>query len=149
MHERYNTFTVLISQINRSIKKIKTEEMSEYNLKSNHVSCLFYIYIMDSLTATKLCDVCREDKASISRSLDFLEKNGYIYSNTASKKKYNSNLILTEKGKTIAKGIAKKIDDILSVASEGISEENRKIMYSSLIQISDNLENICKHYEGE
>jgi len=34
MIERFKTFTVLIAKINRSIKRIKTEEMDEFNLKA-------------------------------------------------------------------------------------------------------------------
>ena len=43
MEERYKSFTVLISGISRSIRRIKTEEMAEFNLKSPHVSCLYYL----------------------------------------------------------------------------------------------------------
>ena len=44
MEERFQAFTVLVSNLNRCIYKIKTEEMAEYNLKSSHVSCIYYIY---------------------------------------------------------------------------------------------------------
>ena len=68
MQERFQTFTVLITKLNRCIRKIKTEEMAEFDLKSPHVSCLYYLYKADSLTAKELCDICEEDKANISRS---------------------------------------------------------------------------------
>ena len=42
--ERFETFTVLINRISRNIRKIKNQEMAEYNLKSAHVSCLYYIF---------------------------------------------------------------------------------------------------------
>ena len=44
MQDRFETFTVLIDKVKRCIRRIKTEEMSEYNLKSPHVSCLYYLY---------------------------------------------------------------------------------------------------------
>ena len=87
MQERFKTFTVLISKINRSIKKIKTEEMDEFNLKSHHVSCLYYLYKSNSLTAKELCDICAEDKAALSRSLEDLERNGYIECDSNLKKR--------------------------------------------------------------
>ena len=149
MRERFRTFTVLITKINRAIKKIKTEEMEEYNLKSPHVSCLYYLFKQGSLTATELVDICQEDKAAISRSIEYLEKNGHIECDSTYKKRYNSALKLTEKGVKIAEGIADKIDNILDLASEGLSEEKRKILYESLILISKNLEIFCEKYEGE
>ena len=146
MQERFKTFTVLISKISRSIRKIKTEEMEEFNLKSPHVSCLYYIYKQKSLTATELCDICAEDKAAVSRSIEYLESNNYIVCNSKLKKRYNSAFSLTEKGKSISKIIADKVDEILNLASVGLTEEKRQILYECLFLISNNLENLCKKY---
>jgi len=77
MKERFELFTVLIAKISRSIRKIKTEEMEEFDLKSPHVSCLYYLFKSNNLTATELCEICQEDKSAISRSLDYLESKGY------------------------------------------------------------------------
>ena len=78
MTERFETFTVLINRISRNIRKIKNQEMAEYDLRSAHVSCLYYIYTSENTTATELCEKCEEDKATISRALDYLEQNGFI-----------------------------------------------------------------------
>ena len=148
MKERFKTFTVLIMEINRYIHKIKTEEMSEFDLKSPHVSYLYYLYKSGELTAKELCDISKEDKASVSRSIEYLETNGFISCNSTTKKRYKAILTLTEKGREIAEALAKKIDAILEQASVGLSEENRAVMYETLSLIHDNLENICNKYEG-
>ena len=77
--QRFETFTVLINRISRSIRRIKNQEMAEYNLRSAHVSCLYYLYTNKGATATDLCERCEEDKATISRALDYLENGGYIF----------------------------------------------------------------------
>ncbi len=147
MQERFKEFTVLVANINRCIYKIKTEEMADFNLKSSHVSCLYYIYKEDSLTAKELCDVCGEDKANISRAIKYLESNGYLVCNSKAQKRYQSSLELTEKGKDVGKYITEKIDAVLSRASVGLSEEYRKIMYQSLNLINDNLNKLCAEYD--
>lgn len=144
MEERFERFTVLIAKISRAIRKIKTQEMAEFHLKSPHVSCLYYLYKDGTLTASALCERCEEDKASISRSLGQLEKSGYIRCSLTDKKKYNAPLTLTEKGKRTGAYIAQKIDEVLELASQGLSEENRKIFYEGLALISHNLHNISK-----
>ena len=149
MEERFHTFTVLISNINRFIRKIKTEEMVEFNLKSPHVSCLYYLLKMGSLTAKELCDICQEDKASLSRSIDYLETNGYLVCDSNLKKRYKSPLTLTTEGKKIAEIISQKIDSILNLASNGLDDSDRSILYQSLQLISNNLEKFCQKYEGE
>ena len=113
MKERFETFTVLINRISRNIRKIKNQEMAEYNLRSSHISCLYYLYSTEGLTATDLCERCEEDKATISRVLDYLETNGYLTCNSKNVKRYKSPLILTDKGLTVAKKIADKIDGVL------------------------------------
>ena len=147
MQERFETFTVLINMINRNIRKIKNEEMANYNLRSPHISCLYYLYISGGLTSKDLCERCEEDKASISRSLDYLEKNEYIVCRCQSKKRYNSPFELTEKGMQAGKRIADKINAVLDGLSMGISEEDRAIFYRSLNIISENIDNAAKAYD--
>lgn len=55
MNNRFETFTVLINRISRNIRKIKNQEMADYNLRSSHISCLYYIYSSEGITATDLC----------------------------------------------------------------------------------------------
>lgn len=147
MQERFETFTVLINRISRNIRKIKIQEMMDYNLRSVHVSCLYYLYTNKGSTATELCERCEEDKATISRALDFLEKNEYIICETQNAKRYKSPMYLTEKGQVVGKMIADKIDNVLDAISDGLTEEERVAFYRSLTIISESLEKVSKNCE--
>ncbi len=142
---RFQLFTVLVAKASRYVRKIKTEEMSDFQLKSGHVSCLYYLYAMGEMTATELCEACDEDKANISRSIEYLEKKGYIRPATVAKR-YKTNLALTEKGTEVAERVNEKIEGILAQASEGLTEEEREGFYRSFARIDANLEKICKKY---
>ena len=144
MNSRFETFTVLIAKINRNIKRIKNQEMAEYDLRSQHVSCLYYLYCNSAVTATDLCEKCEEDKATISRTLDHLEKNGFIVSRTPAQKRYKSPIILTEKGQQTGKEISDKIDAVFEQLAPDISEEERTVFYRNLNAISDCLEKCVK-----
>ena len=144
MQDRCEIFTVLISKISRNIRKIKNQEMAEYDLRSTHVSCLYYLYAAESLTATELCERCEEDKATISRAVDYLETNGYVTCESKSSKRYNSPIILTEKGQSIGKEICDKVDLILEEVGTGLSDKERIEFYRCLTIISDNLERVTK-----
>ena len=148
MEERFETFTVLINRISRNIRKIKNQEMADYNLRSAHVSCLYYIYRAETITATELCEKCEEDKATISRALDYLEKNEFITCLSPNTKRYKSPLVLTEKGTIVGKKIADKIDGVLEQISVGLTEEERRSFYRYLTIISNSLEAIANK-EGE
>ena len=140
MEERFKTFTVLIAKINRNIRKIKNREMVEYGLRSAHISCLDYLYSADALTATELCELCEEDKATISRALVYLEENGFITCESKFAKRYKSPLLLTEKGRAVGMEITRKINSVLEEFSIGLSEEERTEFYRCLNIISNSLE---------
>ena len=122
--------------------------MAEYGLRSPHISCLYYLYSCESMTATDLCEKCEEDKATISRSLDYLEKNGYLICKAKYAKRYKSPLLLTEKGKEVGKKITDKINMMLDEISVGLTEKERIDFYRSLTVISDGLDAIGKRYDG-
>ena len=144
--ERFETFTVLIMKINRSIHKIKSAEMAEFNLKGPHVSCLYYLGKSETMTAKELCDVCGEDKAAVSRSIEYLETEGYVSCVSDAKKRYKAALTLTEKGKAAAARIAEKIDAVLAKSSDGMDVETLRTVYDGLATIERNLIEICKKY---
>ena len=145
MNERFETFTVLIAKINRNIKRIKNQEMAQYELRSQHVSCLYYLYVTQGLTATDLCERCDEDKASISRAIEYLEANGYVSCQSKSSKRYKSPLLLTEKGAEAGKRIADKIDLVLEWVSRAMSEGERVEFYRNLTKISDELAKVAEN----
>ena len=143
MQERFETFTVLINRISRNIRKIKNQEMAEYGLRSAHVSCLYFIYRSDRLTATELCEKCEEDKATISRALDYLEQNGFILCESKSAKRYKSPLTLTEKGAVVGKKIADKIDGVLEEVGASMTEAERDAFYRSLAAVSESIDAVA------
>ena len=139
MLDHFEMFTVLMSKISYQIKKIKSEEMEKFNLKGAHLSCLYYLFKNKELTASELCDICNEDKASITRSVEYLEKEHYLICESKTEKRYKSLIHLTQKGEEIAKSICQQIDGIVESASAGLSEADREIMYRALKLINVNL----------
>ncbi len=142
--DRFSKFTILVNRIVRNIHRIKSGETSKLGLKGAHVSCLYYLYRSESpLTARELCDVCDEDKAAISRAVDFLCREGYVNCESTAAKRYRSPLALTEKGAEAGRYLAERVDSILVEASRGLSDGDREIFYRSLDLVSANLQKIC------
>ena len=147
MTNRYENFTTLISKIYRSIIKLKSVVMEAKGLKSVHVSCLYHLYKSNtSLNATELSKLCGEDKAAISRTVDYLLKNEYLIYDFMGKKAYRSPITLTEKGKNVGKFIDEEIESVISKVSSEIDEHDRQTMYKCLNIILNNLENESKEH---
>ena len=145
MQSRFELFTLLISGLSKEIKKIKTKETEEYCLSSPHVIIVYFLHKYNGMTLKELCDACLEDKASVSRSIDSLRKKGFI--NSQDNKHYKNKLSLTEQGSIVATKLCEKIDAFVEIASSGITEEERKVMYSCLNVIHQNLKNVSDKYE--
>ena len=146
MEERFSAFTLLISKIQRQIRRIKTEEMAEYDLKSPHVSCLYYLYKWENLTAAELSEACDEDKGAISRSLEHLERCGYLACDAPAGRRYKARLSLTESGREVAAHLVERIDSVLDVVGRELSDEKRAILYECLAIVSNDLEEITRGY---
>ena len=146
MIDRFEKLTNGISQIYKSIQKIKKEKMNALGLKGTHVMCIYYLNSNpEGLTAADLCHLCQEDKAAVSRILSDLEANGFIcYDRPQDGKKYRAKAFLTEKGRNSASKIYEQIIHAVSDASKDISDNEREIFYRVLFLIADNLNQICE-----
>ena len=149
MEERFETFTVLITRISRSIKRIKADEMANFELKGPHVSCLYYLSQRDGMTAAELCERCDEDKAAISRTLVDLTERGYLEPNVEEPgRKYRTRLTLTESGRKRNEQLHEAISRAVRQASEGLSDVDRACFYRVFFAITDRLEMLCRR-DGE
>lgn len=143
MNDRFVMFTTLIANISRSIFRMKSEFMSEFNLKSSHVSCIYYIHHGLARSASELCRVCDEDKANISRAIKELEERGMISRVRDSRGRRSGRLAITDDGREVAIFITEQIDNIFAILDDAVTEEERAVMYKALSNISSGLSAIC------
>lgn len=137
MIERFESFVTGITVCYKYIQRIKSAEMTEFGLKGTHVMCLFFLHHNpEGITATRLCRLCAEDKAAVSRTVSELQKEGYIASG---EKRYRDPLRLTEKGEETAKQMDSIIEQWVGFGGAGLSDEDRAAFYRALELISNNL----------
>lgn len=120
--------------------------MQEYDLRSSHVSCLYYLSSSKALTLTELSERCEEDKATVSRSVRDLKRNGYVISEAGSEGRYKAQLLLTEKGMIAGKRIADKISAVLNETDKALTGEELDTFYRCLGVISEELEKIADRH---
>ncbi|MCH5162214.1 MAG: winged helix-turn-helix transcriptional regulator [Clostridiales bacterium] len=138
---RFEKFTSLILRINRSVQRIKSEEMAPHGLTGVHVNCLYYLVTSErGMSQAELTRVCREDKAYISRAVAELTKLGMIELKGGDTKKYKSTIMLTEYGREVALRTRTAVDRAVAAGSAGLTDEDREVLYRCLETVSDNLE---------
>ena len=140
MRDRFGAFVTGITACYKYIQRIKSMEMTEFGLKGTHVMCLFFLDSHpEGLTAARLCQLCGEDKAAISRALAELERRDYLHAQQVSGKKYRVPLLLTPEGKEIARQMNGQIDQWVSIGGDGLSQQERADFYRCLELIAHTL----------
>lgn len=148
MTERFEMLTRGISTIYKSIQHIKKHNMNSMGLKGTHVMCLYFLAKNpDGLTATDLCNACRENKAGISRILADLEAKGFI--TYLSDNRYRARAVLTELGKSYAEDVNHLIINATIAGGAGLTEQERETFYHVLFKIADNLSDLCDKLDND
>ena len=139
--DRFELFASSILELNRYLQKIKDMEMRSFGLKGNHVMSLYYLSRNpQGLTATELTEACKEDKAAISRTITQLVEKGYVCRESdENKRAYRTKLFLTDQGKELVQLVDRRIDFALTRGGNGLTDEQRRIFYSTMDMILDNL----------
>ena len=139
--DRFETFTGSILELNRYLQKVKELEMKPFGLKANHVMCLYYLgKNPQGLTVTEMAEVCREDKAAVSRCLSQLIQRGLVNGNfPENKRSYRTLLTLTDSGRELVEQIYQKVDAALIGGSTGMTQQQRENFYATMELIINNL----------
>ena len=70
MLDRFERFSFAIAEISRCWRKLASDELAKYGLKSPHATYLTTMYrYPDGITVPKLCEVSGKDKSDASRMI--------------------------------------------------------------------------------
>ena len=149
MIQRFETFVTAITQIYRSIQKLKVKEMADFGLKGSHVMCLFHLKKHpEGITSSQLAQFCDEDKAAISRTLGELQERDLIHiDENPGQRRYRSLITLTESGEHITSEMEIKIRKAVDLAAQGYDDQQRDLFYHVLLQIDSNLQKYADEQE--
>lgn len=145
MIQRFEQFTLAISEISRCWHRIAEEELSAYGLKGAHATYLTVMYRHeDGITGPKLCELCGRDKSDLSRAIAILQEKGLVTKEVVNQSLYRGLLKLTEQGRTVAGQISKRASLAVELAGGDLSEGTRETFYKALFSIAGHLREISK-----
>ena len=146
MLNRFERFSLAISEIDRCWHKLAAEEMAKYDLNSAHAVYLNVLRQYEGgITAAMLGELCCKNKADVSRMVSILEQKGLVRKETVSGNMYRALLILTEKGREAARHVQERAALAVELAGAGLSDADRGVFYSALERITENLQMLSKN----
>lgn len=145
MIDRFERFSIAISEISKYWHKIATEELAKYGLKGSHATYLTGMYkYPDGITVPKLCEVCGKDKSDASRMIAILEEKGLVKKQSVDGSLYRGLLVLTDEGKSAAGHVCDRAIRAVEAAGKDLTEETRAVFYNALESITLNLRKLSK-----
>ena len=145
MLDRFERFSYVISEISRCWRKLASEELAKYGLKSPHATYLTTMYkYPEGITVPQLCEVCGKDKSDASRMLAILEEKGLVEKRSVDGSLYRGLLVLTDEGRTAAEQVCKRASRAVEMAGKDLTDETREIFYEALESITSNLHELSK-----
>jgi len=122
---------------------LANNEMAKHDLNSPHVVYLSTLYeYRDGVTAAKLGELCRKNKADVSRMISIMIKKGLVIRATAGRNYYRAKLMLTQKGQQAAEQVRKSTALAVELAGAGMTDTEREIFYRCLDRITANLQTL-------
>ena len=143
MIERFERFSLAISEISRCWHKLTADEMGKYGLKGTHsIYLLAMLRYPDGITAPQIGELCGKDKADVSRMMSIMEKKGLV--TKSGEGGYRVLLKLTDEGRAAAEHVRDRARVAVDLTGGDISEEHRSIFYDTLEHIADRLRKLSE-----
>ncbi len=145
MLERFERFSYALAEISRCWRKLASEELAKYGLKSPHATYLTTMYkYPNGITVPNLCEVSGKDKSDASRMIAILEEKGLACKSSVDGSLYRGLWVLTAEGKTAAEQVSLRASKAVEVAGKDLDEKTRNIFYKALESITSNLTALSK-----
>ncbi len=145
MLERFERFSLAISEISRYWHKLAADELKKYGLKGAHAVYLTTMYkYPDGITVPQLCEECGKDKSDASRMIAILEQKGLVKKQMVDKSLYRGLLVLTEEGRTAAEHVCERAIRAVEISGKDLSNKDREVFYNSLESIASNLQRLSE-----
>lgn len=143
MIERFERFSLAISEIWRYWHKLTGEEMEKYGLKGTHSVYLITMYrYPEGITAPQICELCGKDKADVSRMMSIMEQKGLVLKEGIHQNLYRGVFKLTEAGRKAAEYVKSRAALAVELAGKNLTEQNRALFYEALESIAGNLKQL-------
>lgn len=120
------------NKVNKTINK----KLSPYNIAIEQRATLEMIKFEEDLNQMKIATLLNKDKTTISRSLNSLEKKGFITKTEIIDDKRNNKVELTQKGESTLEDTLEYVSAYREFLSSKLSDEEIKIFF----KIMDKLE---------
>ncbi len=133
-------FVYLIERTERQMKRYANEALKRegIDISSEQWAILKRISEQATLNQRELAALTFKDPASVTRSLDILEKNGLVLRMPVENDRRAYNIVLTEAGEALVRKVIPVAEAVRAHGLRGVSEEELRAFKATLNKIYEN-----------
>ncbi|MGB9801656.1 MAG: MarR family winged helix-turn-helix transcriptional regulator [Arcobacter sp.] len=135
-----NSLGFVLNRTALAMKAGFNKEIKEFDISPEQWSLIFRIVENNGLTQKELANSTYKDQANITRSLDRLEKKGFLNRLANSKDRRIINIFSTPKAKELVEKIVPISKQYNQLLSKGLSQEECESLISLLNKVYINIE---------
>lgn len=120
-------------------KRVMDNYLNKYDITTSQWAILKLLDSKNLLTQTQIAKELSGDRATVGDIIQRLYEKGYIEKTSDKNDRRVYVVCITQKAKNIIEDIERMAADVTKKALEGLSENDKQILYKSLSQIIDNL----------
>ena len=138
--EDFYSLGLLLSRASVALAKSMNTalENNNYDLPHSQFIVLWCLYFKDGLSQFEIAKLLSKDAAAIKRTIDNLEKKGFV--TRVYVRNLKNSICITEKGKNIMPDVLRIADEVTNEALNEIGADKKKYLNTILDKIYINLE---------
>lgn len=138
--DNFYSLGFLVSRASVALSKSLNVALESHNIDLSHSQFIVLrcLYFKNNLSQLEIANLLFKDAAAIKRTIDLLEKKGFVVRKQV--RTLKNSVCITVKGKRIMPQILKIADNEINNALKGIEPENQLLLHAMLEKIYTNLE---------
>ncbi|MCL9685392.1 MarR family winged helix-turn-helix transcriptional regulator [Legionella maioricensis] len=133
--------STLLKKTNRLLLKRANEVIKPYDINHAYTFILMELFNQDGLTQSELVQLIEVEQPTAVRTLDRMERDGFITRKPSTSDRRVVHIHLTEKAKSTQSDLVQSADRLNHQAFSGFTEEEQLKLREFLNRILDNLKN--------
>lgn len=142
-HDPFDSLLFLTLRVGRlltiEVRKLLEEHDGSNAIQPTHIAVLVDLWTKDGVRQQDLALSTIKDKGTITRTLDYLEKENYVVRVTDREDKRNKRIYLTHKGKEMEARLMPFTKEVVHAATDNISIEDLRTCKDVLAKVYSNL----------
>jgi DNA-binding MarR family transcriptional regulator len=145
-HDSFAAFAEALALTGNAFRSYLRQRFKDcsLDLTSEMVQVLYYLWRQDDVNQQEIANAVNRDKASLTSMLDNLVRRGLVERHEDSQDRRSKRIMLTPKGRALEQQVVPLVQEMYTLASQALPQQQLRASLAMLAQITQNLNQVRK-----